>query len=96
MLLTIIDKTGKKEIAFHRDGTYQATYEDGSSEKGKFLLKDGGIVLVNDGDAQTEMAITSGESGKYELTFRPSGDAETVYEFEIEEADVNTLIQNRS
>ena len=96
VLLTIIDKTCKTEIAFHRDGTYQATYEDGSSEKGKFLLKDGGIVLVNDGDAQTEMAITSGENGKYELTFRPSGDAETVYEFEIEEADVNTLIQNRS
>ena len=73
------------------------TYEDGTSEKGKFSLKDGAIVLVNDGDAEkTEMAVTKNEeTGKYDLVFSASADPEKTFEFEIEENDVQSLIRNR-
>ncbi len=97
-ILKIIDKTGKTEIIFQSNGTYKAAYEDGTSEKGHFSLKDGAVVLVNDGDAgKTEMVITlNPDTGKYDLAFSPSGDAGTAFAFEIEESDVNILIRNRS
>ena len=96
-ILKILDKNGKTEIAFRNNGTFKATFEDGSTQKGKFMLKDGKIVLVNDGDAQqTQMAITlNEESGKYDLQYQLSGNAENTFAFELEEADVNLLIRNR-
>ena len=39
--------------------------------------------------------ILNPESGKYELSFRPSGNPDTAYAFELEEKDVNTLVRNR-
>ena len=73
------------------------TYADGTSEKGKFSVKDGELILVNDGDTETEMAVTlNPDTGKYDLSFSPSGDTETTFEFEIEEKDVKTLIRNRT
>ncbi len=96
-ILKIIDKTGTTAITFLSNGTYQAAYADGTSERGRFSLKDGGIVLVNDGDTATEMAVTlNPDTGRYDLTFRASGDPEKTFEFEIEEKDVRILIRNRS
>ena len=95
-LLQIRDLTEKAEIIFYSNGTYTATYEDGASEKGRFLVREGVLVLVNNEDPETEMAvILNPESGKYELSFRPSGNPDTAYAFELEEKDVNTLVRNR-
>ena len=97
-ILKIRDKSEKTEIEFKSNGTYTVTYEDGSTEKGKFRLADGKIVLVNDDDAEkTEMPITRNEeTGKFDLTYQSSKDAEKTFDFEIEEADVDLLIQNRA
>ena len=96
-LLTLTDTEGSTTLCFYTDGSYLASYDDGSSEKGRFSLKDDTLVLVNDAAPETEMPIApEGEDGDAKLDFHPSAEQEKTIVFDLTRDELDALRANRN
>ena len=90
IVLEIWDTEHKTKIAFYKNGTYEAFCEDGSTSSGKYILEDGNIYLVSDGEDQTTMikeaAFQKREKGIfYEFSLDLRNGTEYLFELKMED-----------
>ena len=90
IVLEIWDTEHKTKIAFYKNGTYEAFYENGTTGSGKYILEDGNIYLVSDGEDQTTMikeaASQKREKGIfYEFSLDLRNGTEYLFELKMED-----------